>query len=133
MNHTALDLKLHLSPHYILTDFEDAAINSFKFHFPSAILKGCFFHFSQCLWRKFAFYGFTVHYSNKQVKSLFKSAIALALLPQDKVKDAFEMIVDVANDINVDHDIDLTCFVDYMTDTWIDYMMQYQNLTNNYL
>ena len=35
------------------------------------------------------------------------------------------MIVDVANDINVDHDIDLTCFVGDVTDTWIESQRSY--------
>ena len=36
----------------IMTDFEKAALNAFSNVYPDAVQRGCFFHFSQCLWRK---------------------------------------------------------------------------------
>jgi hypothetical protein len=35
-----------------MTDFERAAINAFTSSFPSSNQRGCFFLFSQCIWRR---------------------------------------------------------------------------------
>ncbi|KAF0990352.1 hypothetical protein HZS_102 [Henneguya salminicola] len=35
-----------------MCDFEMASIDSFMFYYPSTPLTGCFFHFSQCIWRR---------------------------------------------------------------------------------
>ena len=40
---------LVLNPKTIVTDFEQAAINAYKFHWPNAELKGCFFHSNQAI------------------------------------------------------------------------------------
>lgn len=34
-----------------MIDFENTFISTFK-EFPTVIIKGCFFHFTQCVWRK---------------------------------------------------------------------------------
>ena len=46
------DLKPNLNPISIMTDFEQSAINAFHQVFPNASQRGCFFHLSQCLWRR---------------------------------------------------------------------------------
>lgn len=40
-----------LSPRTITTDFEKAMINAVKKEFPNAKQRGCFFHFTQCIFR----------------------------------------------------------------------------------
>jgi hypothetical protein len=40
------------TPETIMMDFEKAAQNAFSQVFEGIIIRGCFFHFSQCLWRK---------------------------------------------------------------------------------
>jgi hypothetical protein len=35
-----------------MTDYENAAINAFKDNFPNNQNRGCFFHFTQCLYRR---------------------------------------------------------------------------------
>ena len=47
------NMNLSLDPKYIMTGFEVAAINSFKFCFPGIKSKGCLFHFCQSLMQKF--------------------------------------------------------------------------------
>ena len=49
---TALkELNPDLSPRRLITDFELAAINSFRKVFHTTEVKGCFFHFAQAIWR----------------------------------------------------------------------------------
>ena len=64
-----LALKPNLKPRVILTDFEKAAINSFRDHFSDVVQRGCFFHFSQCIWRKVSF---NLYISNKGYFVLIK-------------------------------------------------------------
>jgi hypothetical protein len=46
------NLKPDLNPKSIMTDFELSSIKAFNNSFPRAANKGCFFHFTQSIWRK---------------------------------------------------------------------------------
>ena len=39
------------APQSVLTDFEPAALNAFRNEYPNVVHRGCFFHFSQCIYR----------------------------------------------------------------------------------
>ena len=41
--------QLVLNPQRVVTDFELAMIKCIRFHFPNAVVKGCNFHFNQCI------------------------------------------------------------------------------------
>ena len=41
-----------INPRMIITDFEKSAINAFSSAFPRSSQHGCFFHFSQTMWRQ---------------------------------------------------------------------------------
>lgn len=41
-----------MNPSTITTDYETASIDAFHQAFPDAIMKGCWFHFAQCVWRR---------------------------------------------------------------------------------
>ena len=47
-----------LNPQRVTCDFELALIKSIKFHFPTATIKGCLFHFGQCIWKNVNINGF---------------------------------------------------------------------------
>lgn len=40
------------NPQSMMSDFEMAAANAFSAKFPEAEKRGCFFHFTHCVWRK---------------------------------------------------------------------------------
>jgi len=44
-------LRNDFNPTSILTDFELAAMNSVRAVFPRAVIRGCYYHFQQALWR----------------------------------------------------------------------------------
>jgi len=35
-----------------MVDFENAFISTFIEEFSTAVIRGCFFHFTECVWRK---------------------------------------------------------------------------------
>ena len=41
-----------LQPSSVFVDFEQGAIKAFREEFPGVEVKGCHFHFTQCIWRK---------------------------------------------------------------------------------
>ena len=41
-----------MSPHSIMVDFEQAAINALSHSYPNATMTGCFYHLSQKIYRK---------------------------------------------------------------------------------
>ena len=87
---SALLIGFDLHPPIILTDFELAAINAYKFHFPRAEILGCFFHFGQCLYKKLVELGLKVQYSqDANLRKWVKMVISLALVPPEKVSDGF--------------------------------------------
>ncbi len=68
-----------LEPREILVDFELASINAFKKSFPSAAIKGCFFHFAQANWRKIQELGLaSVYKSDVAARSFLKCSINFA-------------------------------------------------------
>lgn len=54
----------NLNPEMILCDFELATINALRDAFPKAIIKGCFFHFAQALWRNVQLKGLSSYYKD---------------------------------------------------------------------
>jgi len=82
-----------LTPSYILTDFEQAAINASHGEFPNAINKGCFFHLGQSGWRKIQNCGLAVQYGNDEHFSLLiRHLFALAFLPAHEIPSAFDIL-----------------------------------------
>ena len=53
---------VNLQPSQIFVDFEEGAIRAFKEEFPGVQVKGCHFHFTQCIWRKIQELGLSVEY-----------------------------------------------------------------------
>ena len=51
LKEAAMQHNLTLNPANIYVDFEQGAIKAFKFHFPSANIRGCHFHFSSAIYK----------------------------------------------------------------------------------
>ena len=81
---------LELRPTIIMIDFEMSAINAFKFHFPSARILCCFFHFGQSLFRHIVSCGLKEEYTKDCVlKTWVRKVTAIALVPLDEVENVF--------------------------------------------
>ena len=61
------------------------------FQFPNAKHSGCFFHYTQCLFRRIQTLGLSTLYNeNNEIRSLCRHLMALPLLPVKDVEQAFQ-------------------------------------------
>ena len=68
--------------------------------FPDAQIKGCFFHFCQCLWRKLQGLGLAVAYkAMPEIRTWFRMALALPMLPVAQVVDGFNLVKERSPDV----------------------------------
>ena len=81
--------------------------------FPSADLRGCFYHFTHCIGRKTQSLRLAVPYKGDQdIKRFIRQAAVLPLVPIRHVEDVW---------FNAeDHHLYVTRFADYVTDYWIE-------------
>ncbi|XP_046340607.1 uncharacterized protein LOC124121619 [Haliotis rufescens] len=98
-------------------DFEIAAHNVVRSAFPNTLIRGCYFHFTQCIWRRVQKEGLATDDKNDdEVRRLVRRAAALPLLPLDKVDDVWlQAIADSPAGRRV------AAFMDYVTTTWVEY------------
>lgn len=121
IKNAALKIGTCFRPRKIHIDYEQAMIKAISTSFSSDCVQGCFFHFSQCIWRKVQDLGLAVSYrSNTHVRDWIRRFSAFPFLPLDDIDEAFMEIYESApiaqNNINNDQ---ITQFHDYMVDTWI--------------
>ena len=106
-----------LNPETVMLDFEVAARNAITEVFPMSTLLGCFFHFTQCIWRKAQACGLAVQYrKDPQTQKLVRRAAVLPLVPAQQVDNVWlNALAD-----NDDNSIQTTKFKDYVTETWVE-------------
>ena len=87
-------LKTGLNPVHFSVDFEQAAINAIRVSFPLTKINGCFFHFSQNVYRKIQSQGLQHQYmADYTFSQNVKMLVALAFMPLGDVINAFETLV----------------------------------------
>ncbi|XP_028968851.1 uncharacterized protein LOC108865027 [Galendromus occidentalis] len=103
-----------------MLDFEVAALRAIQHEFPLSGIKGCNFHYNQCLWRKVQASGLVPYYSDPLVKRLIRSCSALSLVPLDRMDDAW-LAID-ADSPPTDHPAyeRVETFKDYFIQTWLE-------------
>ncbi len=115
------NLNPNLQPISIMTDFEQSAINAFKEAFPNALQRGCFFHLSQCLWRKIQQIFIEEMKNNYSTDADFALQVrhlaALAYVPEIDVVAAFENLLD--SQYYTENERLLQPLIDYFEDIWI--------------
>ena len=96
-----------------MVDFELAVLNAIDASFPDSSKKGCFFHFSQAIFRKIQFLGLQVRYKDDEdFAHKFRMLVALAFVPEPDVINAFEAVSE-------DFPLDTQAVIDYFEDTYI--------------
>ncbi|CAG8662727.1 6134_t:CDS:1, partial [Dentiscutata heterogama] len=102
-----------LSPPIIITDFEQAVINSIRLNFPNSANKCCFFHLCQSLWRQIQAKGLSIEYEANATFSIkLRQLTALAFLPSIEIPAAFDQIKPLMPS-------NATSIVDYFENTYI--------------
>ena len=85
------DMLPNLNPRIIICDFEKANLNAVRSNFLRALIQGCYFHFSQCIWRKIGELGLKTSYINDTNVNMYcRSLLALAFMPLNDVRMTFE-------------------------------------------
>ena len=82
-------------PKQILLGFEISAMNEFQNSYPNTEIKGCFFHLSQCVYRKAHELGMkSAMESSQELATMILCLTALALVPVDSVEESFDILAD---------------------------------------
>ncbi|XP_033724691.1 uncharacterized protein LOC117314710 [Pecten maximus] len=116
---TMNEYNLPLQPTTVFVDFEAAAHNAIHQVFPGVTVKGCFFHFTRCIWRKAQQTGLQQLYRhNDDVNRLVRLAAVLPLVPLDKVEDVWFNALEELDD--ADLPVDTLPFTDYVVSQWME-------------
>ena len=107
----------------VVGDFEKAVWRpAVQDVFPGVIIKGCGFHWSQCLLRKIKNIGMTKLYREHEgVRSICKQLMSLNLIPWQKVQLCWENLVQQGKDLKLKRcDAEkLVKFLKYVKFYWI--------------
>ncbi|CAF3480707.1 unnamed protein product, partial [Rotaria sp. Silwood2] len=86
----AISRNLTFEPARILSDFEPGLIAAVANKFPAAVHSGCFFHYTQAIFRRIQTLGLTnLYFQNSEIRSCCRKLMALALLPIDQTESSF--------------------------------------------
>ena len=105
---------LRLTPTVVMMDFEKASQLSVQEVFQTASVRGCFFHYTQCLWRKVQGPGLVRNFrESEDLKTLVRRAAVLPLVPS---RDVWFYALE-----NNDSDSpQVEQFKDYVTEQWVE-------------
>jgi hypothetical protein len=82
-------------PHTFQSDFEAAAMGAFKKVFKLTSIKGCYFHFTQAIWKKGGELGLN---KSKFLRKQVALSAVLPLLPEDKIIEGWFYIASLSPD-----------------------------------
>jgi hypothetical protein len=113
----ALRFGTDFSPEIIQIDYEIAMMNAIRGELPYTRIRGCYFHFTQAIWRKVQDLGLTIPFrDNNAVKKTVRRVSALPLVPISNIDAVWESIQENAP-LNING---VESFIDYVVNTWID-------------
>lgn len=95
----AMQLGSIFNPQYFVIDFEQAMISACNALFPSSRVRGCLFHFGQCIWRNVQKLGLQKSYDDRPiVRTTVKRLIAMPFVDPLHLDDAMEWIFNETED-----------------------------------
>lgn len=82
-----------LQPDQIITDFEKGLMTAIAFEFPRSKLSGCYFHFTQTLWRGVQRFGLsTVYKQDRKLRKMVRRVMSIGFLPTLLVRQNFNLL-----------------------------------------
>ena len=82
-----------VNPKMVMCDFEAALLNGLKEIFPEADVTGCWFHFSQCIFKHTVHFGLKACFvENEEFTMWVQLVMAMPLLPQDRIVEAWNQL-----------------------------------------
>ncbi|XP_022172326.1 uncharacterized protein LOC111035118, partial [Myzus persicae] len=114
-----LNLEKNLRPASVMVDFEQALLGAITDVFKDTRIRGCFFHFGQCIWRKIQCIPEIreKYISNADFALNVKQLMALAFVPIPDVEEKFDELM--SQRFFVENEELLFPLKDYFEDTWI--------------
>ena len=105
-----------------MCDFEPGLRKSLQKSFPQIPLKGCHFHYSQCIWRYVQCHGMKKTFTeNSQFRSLIHGTIGLAFNPLERLTEAVNVLEIMGNEIKEKSSQKyVKSFFAYLKSTWIN-------------
>ena len=124
---------MEFNPPEFRLDFEPSALKAIREVSPSAEIRGCNFHFGQCLWRKIQELGLQKLYDQPGVKATVRSIGALAFVPLNAIDEAWLEVNIEAPGPEHPACAGLELFKQYFVNTWLDNETVYpRTLWNQY-
>ena len=119
---------------FFMCDFERAIRSSFLLYWPHTRVLGCYFHFSQCVWKKVKKNGFqNIYEKHDQFNALVRRMSALPFAPKEALDEAFKIFKNRTEEIK-DREIKEFCYelIEYLADTWRNgsYALQDWNISD---
>jgi hypothetical protein len=113
----ALCYGVRFSLKVIQIDFEIAMINTISRVLINSEIHGCFFHYTQAIWRKVSNLRLTISFKNSpSVRKTVRQLSALPLVPYNNIDEVWDAIYE-----NAPFEINNTrALLDYVIMTWID-------------
>lgn len=103
-------------PHTIQADFERAFHNAVSVVFPLCQIKGCYFHYTQAIWRNTQRHGLaTLYRDDPEVNRLVRRAAILPLTPMAEMENVWMEAIN-----NCPQTPKCIAFADYVTENWIE-------------
>jgi hypothetical protein len=101
----------------ILSDFEQAVLSSFQSKFPGVVMKGCFFHYTQALWKNIVDNGLRKAYKyDTRTRNWLEMFKSLALIPTSMINDAWCLILKYRPH---EESNKIQSFINYFHSTWL--------------
>ena len=111
---------LNWSPEKIISDFETGLTLAVQTEFPNAVHWGCYFHFTQAIFRRVQNSGLQMAYRrDEQLKMFFRKFMSVGFLPMDEIGGSIVRVLeDQETQSLVRRYIELEDFLRYFYNTW---------------
>ena len=128
----AAERNVQFDPDEILIDYEQAAIQAYRRVLPGCHVKGCLFHYGQCIHCCIQRIGLAAQYNAAELgnplRRWVRRTLALPLTPPDQIDLVWQNIMDDAPVIQ-----EADQFHNYVTNTWIGDNSRFsRNMWNHY-